>query len=114
MSKVQPRLKRAPGDFPGHYIRQWRKHRGLTQEQLAERIGVTASALSQLERGTIRYTQGMLEALADALMTDAGAILNVDPTRSMAIWSLWERAKPGQRQQLIEIAETILKTGTDG
>ena len=64
MAKVTPRQKSGP---PRHFIREWRKHRNLTMEQLAEIIGVTQGAISQLERGQTNYTQPMLEALADAL-----------------------------------------------
>ena len=48
-------------------------HKGMAQastadlERLAERIDVTAGALSQLERGDTGYTQPMLEALVEAL-----------------------------------------------
>ena len=114
MAKVTPRFKHQAGDHPGHYVRQWRRHRGYTQEQLAEMIGVTHGAISQLENGKIKYTQAMLEALADAFVTEPGAILNVDPLRSQAIWSIWERALPAQRSQIIAIAETLLKDGTNG
>ena len=48
-----------------HYIKEWRKHRGHTQEELAELLGITHSAISQLENGKTAYTQQMLESLAD-------------------------------------------------
>lgn len=114
MTKVTPRFKRQKGDHPGHYIRQWRKFRGYTQEQLAERIGVTHGAVSQLETGKVKYTQPMLEAVAEALMTEPAAILNVDPLSERKMWSLWELAKPGQKRQIEAIVEAILKNGTDG
>jgi hypothetical protein len=35
------------------------------------------------------------------------------PTKDDAIWSIWELAKPGDRQKIAEIAKTIIgKTGT--
>lgn len=114
MSKVITRFKRAPGEHPGHYIRQWRKYRGYTQERLAEMIGASHGAISQLETGRIAYTQAMLEALADALGTEPGTLLYVDPTQTNAMWSLWERAQPALRQQLTTIAEALLKEGTNG
>jgi transcriptional regulator with XRE-family HTH domain len=49
------------------FVKEWRKHRGLTQIQLSERVGIGQGSLSDLERGTFAYTQPMLEALADAL-----------------------------------------------
>jgi len=47
----------------------WREHRGLTQRQLAERIGVRASYLSEVERG--------LKPGSLSLMTRAAAVLEV-------------------------------------
>jgi transcriptional regulator with XRE-family HTH domain len=48
------------------YFREWRKHLRLTQETVAERIDVSQNTVSRIETGEIAYTQGMLEALADA------------------------------------------------
>jgi len=63
----------------GHFIREWRKYRGLTLEQLAERVDLSHGALSQLERGVINYTQPTLEALASALNCEPADLLTGDP-----------------------------------
>lgn len=63
----------------GHYLREWRKHRGLTLESLGEKVGVTHGALSQLERGEINYTQQTLEAIARALGCNAGELIMGPP-----------------------------------
>ncbi|HEU4986895.1 MAG TPA: helix-turn-helix transcriptional regulator [Rhizobiaceae bacterium] len=109
--RVRPRFKSGPRR---HFIRQWREYRGLTQEQLAERIDVTAGTISQLENGRISYTQPTLEAIAEALQTTPGDILNVDPTREGAIWSIWETLATADREQVIKIVRTFQKTGTEG
>jgi transcriptional regulator with XRE-family HTH domain len=85
----------------------------LTLEQAAERAGMTAGNLSAMERGAQGYTQDGLEALAEAYNCDPGQLLTVDPSRGDAIWTIWERAKPGDRQKIVDIAHTIVgKTGT--
>lgn len=94
------------------FIREWRKHRNLTLEQLADRLEMTASHLSMLERGERAYTQETLEALGEALQTDAASLLMRNPLEGDAIWSIWDRAKAGERQMIVEIAKTITKTGT--
>jgi transcriptional regulator with XRE-family HTH domain len=97
------------------FIRQWRKHRDLTLEQLSSRLDDMApSNLSMLERGLRGYTQETLERIAEALQTDAASLLIRNPKDGEAIWSLWDQAKPGQKKQIVEIAKTITKTGTDG
>jgi len=101
-----------PRKFRPTYLRQWRHHRGLTLERLAGRLDMTASHLSMLERGQRGYTQDTLEALARALQSDVASLLMRDPTDPDAIWSIWDKAKPGQRRQIVEIASTLVKTGT--
>lgn len=65
-----------------HYIRQWRKHRNLTLEQLAGRLDVATSTLSQLERGKQGYSQAMLEALAVALNCESWELISVNPLKA--------------------------------
>lgn len=102
-------MKRA---FNKTYIRKWRKHRNLTLEQLASRVEMTPSHLSMLETGKRGYAQETLEAIAEALQTDAGSLLMRDPTDPEGIWSVWDNALPGQRRTIVEVAKTIVKTGT--
>ena len=100
------------------YIRQWRKKWNLTLEQVSSRLEVLGHPLqpghlSMLERGERGYTQETLEALSDALKTDVASLLMRDPTEPDAIWSIWDAAKPGQRRQIVEVAKTLVRTGTD-
>ena len=90
-----------------HFIKEWRKHRGLTQEQLAERIGVAVSTISQIETMKQGYSQPTLEALADALQCEPADLLMRDPSREDALWSIWESLEPAQRNQITEIAKTF-------
>lgn len=98
--------------FRRTFIREWRQYRNLTLEQLADRLEMTASHLSMLERGYRGYTQETLERLADALQTSAASLLTRRPGDD-ELWSLWDQALPGVRRQLTEIAKTLTKTGTD-
>lgn len=107
---VKPILKKR--QFRRTYIREWRKHRLMTLEQLADRLEMTASHFSMLERGQRGYTQETLEAIANALQTDAASLLMRNPEDQEAIWSIWDNAKPGERQMIVDIAKTVTKTGT--
>ncbi len=98
--------------FKKTFIRQWRKYRNLTLEQLAERVDMTASHLSMLERGLRGYAQETLEAIADALSTDVPSLLMRDPTDPEGIWSIWDNALPGERRQIVEIAKTLKRTAS--
>ena len=98
--------------FRRTYIREWRKFRRLTLEKLAERLEMTASHISMLERGERPYVQETLEAIANALGTDAASLLMRNPLDPEGLWSIWDQAKPGQRQMIVDIAKTVIKTGT--
>jgi DNA-binding XRE family transcriptional regulator len=48
-------------------IKLWREHRGLTQQELADRAGISKPYLSQIETGKRQGTVDTLAALARAL-----------------------------------------------
>lgn len=90
------------------FIRQWRTHRGYSLDRLAEMVPMDKSNLSKVERGILPYNQEMLERLAEALMTDPASLLMRDPTQAGAIWSIWQQASPGERQQIEAVAKALI------
>jgi transcriptional regulator with XRE-family HTH domain len=94
------------------FIKEWRTFRGLSQETLAELAGMSSGNLSLIERGLQNYTQETLEALAGALKCDPVDLLAREPTDPEGIWSVWDKAKPGERAMIVDIAKTIIKTNT--
>src|SRR5262252_1853026 len=92
--------------FRRTFIREWRKYRGLTLEKVADRLDMTPGHISMLERGQRGYTQETLEAVAAALQTDVASLLMRDPGDSEGLWSIWDRAKPAQRRQIVAIVTT--------
>ncbi|WP_433165863.1 ATP-binding protein [Kribbella sp. CA-247076] len=72
-------------DF-GELLRSYREQAGLTQQELAERAGVTPHAISSLERGArTRPYPHTVRALADALAISAGdraALIAAVPRRN--------------------------------
>lgn len=112
MAKRNDRQFGKKTQFRRTFIRHWREHRLLTLEQLADRVGTTHATLSRIERGLQPYSQPLLEAIADALQTDAPSLLMRNPGDPEGIWSVWDQAKPGERQMIVDIAKTVVKTGT--
>ena len=102
------------------YIRAWRKHRGLTLAQLADRLSVelevaiSEGQLSRIERGETPYSQDILEAVAAALRCEPADLIMRDPAQPDGIWSLLDSLKPGERLQAVEIIKALRRTGTDG
>lgn len=111
MGKVRSNLKTQRRT----YIRQWRKFRNLTLAQLAERIDVTAGALSQLERGDVSYTQPMLEALADALRCEPSDLITRDPNSNLELQLVWDAIPQDDKPRAILILQALIKKdGTNG
>jgi transcriptional regulator with XRE-family HTH domain len=92
---------------PRHYVREWRKFRGLTQERLAERTPYTTGAISQLETGRTKYTQDMLEALAAALDCKAGDLISRNPFMESDVISLFGDLPDDKRRIAIEMLKTL-------
>lgn len=101
-----------------HFLKAWRKHRGLNQERLAERIGVTREYISMIERGERQYDQKFLEAAAVALSCSPAELIVRDPKRHDSIWAIWDlsfRIPATEWTQAVQILETFVKkTGTEG
>ncbi len=54
----------------GQLIKEVRKEKGLTQDQLGEAIGVTKSQISKLENGTSNMTIGTIFKIFDAMKSE--------------------------------------------
>jgi transcriptional regulator with XRE-family HTH domain/tetratricopeptide (TPR) repeat protein len=84
----------------GDQLREFRRHAGLTQEQLAERAAISSQAVGALERGSRRFPhQHTLARLADALGLDdaqraAFAVAAARPSRPPAVRPTETRADP--------------------
>lgn len=98
------------------YLKQWRTHRGLTQQRLADRVSLSKPFISEMERGIKGYSQETLEALAEALMCEPADLLMRDPTSPEPIWTIWDRVPQVKRddalRMLAALAEPLDKTGT--
>ena len=49
------------------YLRAWREYLGLTQAEMAEKVGISQAALSQMENGDSRLRKATREKLARAM-----------------------------------------------
>ncbi|MFB9378169.1 helix-turn-helix domain-containing protein [Kineococcus gynurae] len=64
----------------GALIRDARRHRGLTQVQLAERLGTSQSAVHRMEQGQQNVSIDMLQRVGHALQDDIVSIGRPSPT----------------------------------
>jgi transcriptional regulator with XRE-family HTH domain len=92
------------------FLKEWRKHRGITQEGLADRIGIDRTIVSKIENGKLDYHQSFLEAAAYALMCEPADLLVRDPTAPDAIWTIWERIPPAERPKAQAVLQALTNT----
>jgi transcriptional regulator with XRE-family HTH domain len=84
--RTQPRIVR-------HYVRQWRDFRGLTQEQLAERVGKSRALITQIEKGWTDLTEEMIYSLSEALNCEPGDLFRVNPQKAGAVVDITDMLK---------------------
>jgi transcriptional regulator with XRE-family HTH domain len=62
-------------------LKQWRRHRGLSQEALGEMVGMKHTTIGRLEKGQTAYIQDTIEKLAHALDCSPMELLFIDPEK---------------------------------
>lgn len=89
-------------------IRAWRKEMGLSLSRLADRIGMTTSNLSKIERGEQPYTQPVLEALADALGCSTADLLMRPPGSNKGpVQTALDGLDPETREQALAVIKAL-------
>jgi DNA-binding XRE family transcriptional regulator len=61
-------------------VKVWREYRGLTQQQLADLVGISKPYLSQLETGKRAGTTDVLSAIAKALDISLDQVASTEKT----------------------------------
>lgn len=73
-------------------IKELRERKGLTQKELASRVGISRAYMTQLEGGTRRANNDIMEAVAIALGVSVSELI-VDNTQTESVTKLLEVAK---------------------
>lgn len=110
-----PSVPHKPRQLRRHFLKQWREHRGLDQEKAAERLGISRTQLSKIENIKSPYSQGLMEAAAEAYQCTVADLVMRNPLDHAAPWSIYDqlqRAPAVTREQIRAVVETLLKTGT--
>lgn len=110
----------------GEQLRELRQARGLGVRELARRVNITASMLSQIERGSVNPSVGTLFRLADALNTTTdyffqsggvipsaeGPVVRHGERARMELSGgiIWERLTPNDEHDF-EFMETVYPAG---
>ena len=96
----------------GQTIKLMRRLRGYTQEQLGEKIGVTASSISQFERGEASPKLDVLEKIIDVLEADANLFFSRKTVTlsdtDMRIISVFSSLSKKQRASIADSMELLV------
>lgn len=112
-----PPLRLGPETL-GQRIARIRKERGLTQEELAKRIGIIQRLVSSYERNKLRPHAEMVVRFARALEVSADAILGLSPDhhsnhgldlRLLRRMKRIQELPAGQQRTLIRTIDTFLR-----
>ena len=111
--KVQKLYKKNLTEYMGERLKLIRKSLGLTQEQLAQRLGVGKTALSMIETGKARLSSRNRNILIQDLNvnpswleTGKGEIFNADPALTSSFGRGSDMAMPLQSVPLYSIEAT--------
>ncbi len=90
----------------GMRIRQIRKAKGWSQDDLAKKCGISMSFLGHIERGTRIMSLETFVNICMALEADADELLWGVPHPSDAVLELWDASDQKQRQKQKKIKNT--------
>lgn len=91
------------------FIREWRKYRGLTLVQLAQRVGVSQPTVSRIERGEQPYSQPILEAFADALGCEPSDLIGRLPGAPSELTLLVNKVPPEKADAVATVLRAFIK-----
>lgn len=96
-----------------NHLRAWREFRQMTQEELAEKAGTTASVISLLESGQRRLSLKWLYKLAPPLRTSPGFIVDHQPEDLPSdILDVWANIPEQAQPQALEVLKAFRKTAS--
>lgn len=91
-----------------HFIREWRKHREMTQEDLSGMASVGRSYLAQIERGERQYDQKLLEKLAVALRCTPADLIARAPDAGQSIDALLETVDESEKARIAAAIRALI------
>lgn len=93
-----------------HFIREWRRHAGLTQDELAQAMGVSRSYASLVESGRRRYDQKFLEAASRVLGCSMTDLIARPPGQQESIDTLLAELPEDERVRIHLVVKAMLAT----
>lgn len=101
-----------------HYIREWRKAKGLSLRRLADRLEVTPGgepllsyvSLGRIEKGEQPFNEETIDAIAEALGVTRLMLLEIHPEREGALIELFKRLPEKDQEHARRYLETLARS----
>jgi transcriptional regulator with XRE-family HTH domain len=109
-------MAQSPDQQPNR-VRYWRKQRGLTLEQLGDRIGVGKVMMSAIERGNRKLDRERIIAIARELEIDPADVFlssetpNTVPPGERDFWANYTALDAHGRRHVRMVAENLMNWG---
>lgn len=95
---------------PNH-LQAWREYNELTQEELADAVGTSASVISLLEAGERGLSAKWLRKLAPHLKARAGWILDFRPEDvDSDVLETWREVPDDEKPQALRVLQTFKRS----
>lgn len=88
------------------YLKEWRVHKGLTAERMADRLDTNKGQISKLERGEQRMNDDWIYGYAEALGIEPADLLK--PPDAPSVDDLLRGATPEQYEQVRSVIRIIV------
>ena len=98
----------------GKRIKMARIQAGYTQEYIAEKVGVSRTAISRWELGEIEPKITNLLAVAEALNVSTDYLLGIEDTGRRDVFGLSEEAESALQKFISEVRKAALKSDREG
>ncbi len=102
----------------GKRINDARRKNNISIKKLAEKLGIEAGSLANIESGNAAPSTELLFAIADILEVPADYLLadslkNRSAAMDYMIYDLFATASPHQKKRLVEMSKALLKVMDD-
>ena len=104
----------AVNELLGKRIRALRKQKGLSQEQLAERVGMSSKYLGEIERGQVNCSVDIVERISKALDLELTDLFDYQHKQNRKALlkktnALIQNANDKELQLIFRILKSVLK-----
>jgi transcriptional regulator with XRE-family HTH domain len=94
---------------PTHYMREWRRARGVSLRRMAELIPYNKASLSRVENGLQPYHEEMLLGYARVCGCQPGDLLSRRPGSAEELWTILGDCSEDQLSRILSVTRILVE-----